>query len=118
MTTSEFKHLKSREEGDITVVEFPEHRLYSVAEVHGLGDDLKHLLCENRRKVVLDFAAVEFVPSEVLGKLIGINRKLSDQGCAMRLCNLAPGVLEILRISCMDRIFTIKQDLAEAMASF
>jgi anti-anti-sigma regulatory factor len=46
------------------------------------------------------------------------NLFLRDPKGRVKLCNLQPGVVEIFHASRLDRVFSITEDVAEALRSF
>jgi anti-sigma B factor antagonist len=114
-----YQRLSVREVSDFAVVQFRDRRIADLLEVQELGQELYRLVEEdNRAKLVLDLAAVEFLSSAAFGKLISLNAKVKARHGAMTLCNIRPAVFEALRICHLDRIFDIKQDEGDALSSF
>ncbi len=111
--------LEISEEGDVTVVRFRDSRLFNLAEIEQVGKELCALLEEGRiRRFVVDFSGVDYLSSALLGKLISLNTKVQARKGRVKLCNLQPGVVEIFHVSRLDRVFSITEDVAEALRSF
>ena len=84
-----------------------------------IGDDLFRLVDElGRRKVLLNFGNVEFMSSAALGKLITLHRKLQAVQGKLILCKIAKDILDVFKITKLDRILTIKSDEQEGLQSF
>ena len=102
------------------------HETYSV--VHALGarldagtapackNALMDLLGKGQNKVVLDLGAVEFVDSSGLGTLITIYKNMGPGG-KLILCGLHDKVISLLKLTRLDRVFTITKTVEEAEAS-
>ena len=73
---------------------------------------------DGRKKVVLDFANVEYLSSAALGKLITMDKKTKGAKGKLRLCNIRPDIYEVFTITRLDKEFDIKADEAEALAAF
>lgn len=58
-------------------------------------------------KLVIDFKDVDFIGSEVLGKLIALHRKAQVRGLAIGLKNIRPMILDVFKITKLDRLFEI-----------
>jgi anti-anti-sigma factor len=114
-----YRRLAIHEVGDITVVTFRDHRLNHLEEITALGKELYRLVEEGRhRKLVLNLAGVDWISSMVLGKLISLCARAKSSDGIVKLCNLEPHVLEVIRICKLDRVFDIAQDETDAVLSF
>ena len=56
--------------------------------------------------VMIDFKQLEHVSSALLGALITLNRKAHDRSIAFALARVEPQMLEIFRITKLNRVFT------------
>jgi anti-sigma B factor antagonist len=118
MLLAEFKptYFNVREEGDVVVGQFCVPRLTEDQNVEQLGRDLFALVEQfERRKVVLSLASVEFMTSSVLGKLITLHRKMHRQQGRLVLCELQPGVNEVMRVSRLQDYFKMSNSVDEAL---
>ncbi|MBN2474910.1 MAG: STAS domain-containing protein [Pirellulales bacterium] len=105
--------------GTIAVVRFCGRRIRDFLEIDELGRELYGLIKQDgRRKLVLDFSGVEFFSSAAIGKLISLNGKLKLQSGVLKLCSVRPELLEVFRVCRLDQVFDIRQDRADALASF
>ncbi len=118
MLLSDFKptYFNVREDGEVVVGQFCVPRLTEDQNVEQLGQDLFALVDQfDRRKVVLSLASVEFLTSSVLGKLITLHRKMHRQQGRLVLCDLQPGVNDIMRISRLHDYFKVSNTMDEAL---
>ena len=105
--------------GNVTIVQFREPRITDLLEIEQLGRELYQLIEEPvHRKLVLDFSEVMFFSSAAIGKLISLSGKLRALSGILKLCNLRPEVLDVLRVCKLDTVFDIRQDRNDAMLSF
>lgn len=112
----EYQQLTVDQVGDATVVNFRQFRVSGVWETERLAQELYQLVeGEKHKKLVLDFASVEFLSSQVFGTLVSLNRKVKASEGVLRLCNLQPQVREVLLACRLDQIFDIRPDLAGAL---
>jgi anti-anti-sigma factor len=81
-------------------------------------DDVRALLEEGSRYLVLDLEAVTYIDSATIGCLVEIHRLVADLGGALRLSGLRPRVHGMLSMTGVDRFLEIHEDAAEALASF
>lgn len=115
---TEYEYLKIDEVGDVTVVCFREYFIKGIAEIDQLGQELYDLVIDqNRTKLLLDLASVQFLSSAALGKLLSLNAKLSDRDGVMKFCNVQPNVLEVFVTCKLDQLFDIRHDTADGLAA-
>jgi anti-sigma B factor antagonist len=74
---------------------------------------------EDRRLVILDFEKVQFLSSQAIGILLSMKKKLDALGGSkFVLCGIGPRLAELLKITRLDKVLTIKKSQKEALASF
>ncbi len=71
---------------------------------------------DDRKKIVLNFANVEFLSSAALGKLIGFDKRVKQHGAELVLSNIRPEIYEVFAITKLTKLFQIKDDEADALA--
>jgi stage II sporulation protein AA (anti-sigma F factor antagonist) len=64
---------------------------------------------------VLDVSGVAYMGSSVLGLLVNIRQRVLQSGGELILCGLSPGLLRIFRTCCMERLFQITRNQADAL---
>jgi anti-sigma B factor antagonist len=65
------------------------------------------LLALNESRVV-DFSKLEYIASAGLGVLLAAQKKLSANGCALKLVNLNNHIRDVLHFSGFDQVFEIE----------
>ncbi|MCE5268227.1 MAG: acyltransferase domain-containing protein [Planctomycetaceae bacterium] len=68
--------------------------------------------------VLVDFSRVNFMSSMALGMLVRINKKCKEYKVGLRLSGITPDILQVFKITGMDKIFDIHATAAEAVAAF
>jgi len=109
--------LSIRGVGRVTVVDFVEPQLEAEAVVHEAGERLYALHDQGLKDLVLNFADVRFVSSTLLGKLIGLYRRIHPAGGHVVLCGLTPYLRAIFETSRLDRLMPIHEDEEQAVAA-
>jgi anti-sigma B factor antagonist len=113
------KRLEVGEVGDVTVARFRDQRIIEDLAIQEIGQELLQLAQEEgRNKLLLNFSAVGFMSSAALGKLITLSKKMKTQGGVLKMCEIRPEILEVFAITRLDRLFDIKKDESDALASF
>ncbi|MGI8811609.1 MAG: STAS domain-containing protein [Pyrinomonadaceae bacterium] len=83
-----------------------------------LHQNLKTLVDEGKRHLVIDLAKVTAIDSSGLGSLIAGYATLERNGGTLKLVNLSPRVTELMTITKLFTVFEIFDTEAEAVASF
>lgn len=65
--------------------------------------------------VILDLSHVEFIDSSGLGAILSI-RKRMPQGSELILCGTTDSVMSMFKLTRLDRIFTMKKNVDEALS--
>ena len=100
-----------------TVVEFKSPSLMDPLELELIGQQLYKLVDEqDKRKIVLDFEKVQYLSSQAIGIVLTMNKKLSGLNSSkLVLCGVGPRLMELLKITRLDRLLTIKPSQREAV---
>ena len=105
--------------GDVSVVRFMDRKLTESGSIQEVAQELFDLVeTEQRKNLLLNFTAVDFLSSEALGKLISLNRLVKKQQGMLKLSNIRPEIYEVFHITKLHRVFDIKDNEAEALAAF
>ncbi|MGB7160635.1 MAG: STAS domain-containing protein [Tepidisphaeraceae bacterium] len=100
-----------------TVVEFKTPSLMDPLMLEEIGQELYRLVDEeDRRRLILDFEKVQYLSSQAIGIVLTLNKKLSAlKSSKFVLCGVGPKLLELLKITRLDRILTVKPSQKEAV---
>ena len=104
---------------DIRIVEFTNNKILDEANIADIGATLGSLIDEKGApKLLLDFATVEHLSSAALGMLINANNRIKQKNGKFRLANIKPQILEVFKITKLDKLFRIHNSREEAVRSF
>ena len=93
-------------------------QLLEDAEIASLEQSLLQMIKEaNIVNFVLNFENVNFLSSAVLRVLIKVNAAVSERQGKLRLCEIAPKILEVFKITRLNKIFDIRADVDAAVES-
>ncbi len=113
------RRLEIEEIGDVTVVQFVDRKILDEQNIQIIGEQLFSLVDEaKKRKVLLNFANVEYLSSAALGKLITLNKKLQSVGGRLVLCNIDAQIFEVFEITKLDKFFNIQKEEQAALQAF
>ncbi|MCA9065289.1 MAG: STAS domain-containing protein, partial [Planctomycetaceae bacterium] len=89
------------------------------ANIESLGRELFALVeTDGRRSIVLDFTHVEYLSSAALGKLITMHKKVATVNGRLTLCNIQSEILEVFKITKLDKVLTLCTDLDDALSRY
>jgi len=102
--------------GPAAVAVLTDEKILDETQLQGLEGSFMPLIEQNPKiQLVIDFSNVKFLTSSVLGLLIRISKKVYETDGKLRLCSINPKIMEIFRITRLDKIFEIFPDVDEAM---
>ena len=99
------------------VIEFKTASLMDPLELEKIGQQLYHLVdAEDNRRVIIDFEKVQYLSSQAIGIVITMHKKLNSlKNSKLVLCAVNPKLMELIKITRLDRILTIKPSQKEAL---
>ena len=118
MDLSEFhpRYFEAAEQDGLVVVTFSVSHINDEENIEELGHEVFALVDQfGFRKVALSMANVEYITSSVVGKIITLHRKLHWLDGQLVVCDLTPGVHEILSASRLLTYFSVAGTTAEAL---
>jgi anti-anti-sigma factor len=95
----------------VTIVGFQTASIMDQRTIEAIGADLYALVDEMaKKKIVLDFAAVKFLSSQMLGVLIHLQKKARQIGGRVVLCAMRPELMKVFQITKLDKILEFAPD--------
>jgi anti-sigma B factor antagonist len=105
--------------GDVLVVYFTDSQILDEAKISQLNQELVKAADKAAGgKLLLNFNDVQFMSSAVLGKLIALNKKCKADETTIKLCSIAPSIMEVFKITNLHRVFEIHEDETKAISAF
>ena len=100
-----------------TIVEFREASLMDPIVLEEIATALYHLVdVEDKRLLVLDFERVQYISSQAIGIVIQLHKKLAGlKRSSFVLCGVGDRLMELIKITGLDRILKIKPSQREAV---
>jgi anti-sigma B factor antagonist len=100
-----------------TVIEFRNASLMDPVELENISQALYRLVdAEDKRRIVLDFEKVQYLSSQAIGIVLTMNKKLAAlSNSKLVLCGIGARLQELLKITRLDRVLTIKPTQKEAV---
>jgi anti-anti-sigma factor len=111
--------LKSEVKGEIRIVFLDVARLVDAAAIEQCHREIVDLLGKTEEAcVLLHFGRVAFMSSAALGMLIRVQKKCKEFEIALRLCSISPDIIQVFKITGLDKVFDIQADAADAIEAF
>jgi anti-sigma B factor antagonist len=102
-----------------TIVMLMEEKILQEVDIQVLENSIMPLIEESGKiKLVMDFCNVRFLTSSALGLLIRISKKVYESEGSLKLCSIDPKIFEVFRITRLDKVFDIYDELDQAVDSF
>jgi anti-sigma B factor antagonist len=114
--------LKSEQKEDILVVYFTDAKILDEARIQQIGKELMEKGEEagksESKKMLLNFQGVQFMSSAMIGKLVLLNKKSKAANLTLKFCAISPNVLEVFKITRLNKVFDIQADEDKALKAF
>ena len=113
------RRLDIEEVNGVTIAKFTDKKILDENNIQAIGNQLFGLVDDDGRdKIILDFSNVEYLSSAALGKLITMNKKVSEVGGNLRLCSIRKDIYEVFTITRLNKVFDIRENQEEALQGF
>jgi anti-anti-sigma regulatory factor len=106
-----YEHIEVvRQDSDVTA-RFLDQNLTEPQVVDATARECQSVATEKDcRRLTLDCSRVRHLGSEMIGKLIMLNKALGTKNATLALCGLYLPIREALRVTQVDRLFTIRDE--------
>jgi anti-sigma B factor antagonist len=101
--------------GTTIVLEVLENRL-GADKAAAFKEAVGRYLDGRATSIVLDMAMVEFVDSSGLGAILSVLKRM-PKGCELIICGTTDSVTSMFRLTRLDRIFTMRKNVEEAVSA-
>ena len=107
----------TRDVGGVTIVDLSGKITLGEGGVT-LREEVRKLLDEGKKKIVLNLADVNYIDSSGLGELVSAYTAVKNGGGELKLLNLTSKVRDLLVITKLVTVFDVKDNEAAAVSSF
>jgi anti-sigma B factor antagonist len=117
-------HCNVREFDDVTVLDLTGRLSLGEAVAFGsgsgmiLGETIRDLTKNGRKKILLNLAEVTYVDSSGIGQLMGALTSAHKHGVDLKLLRPNEQLLNLMKLTKVDTLFDINEEEAAAVASF
>lgn len=104
-----------RKEGDATILVLHERKLDALISPTLKAEFL--VLCKPKatKKLILDLKEVQFCDSSGLSALLIADRTMREHGGSVHLVHAHKKVVDLLKLSQLDRLFSMEKSVADAL---
>ena len=114
----DYAHLELEKHGDIWLARLQDAILFGELPLHA-GEELYSLAAEpDCQRLVVNLSRVTRMSSEMFGKLIMLNKRMTHKGGRFNLCEICPDIRLTLAETQLDQLFDIRETEAAALAAF
>jgi anti-sigma B factor antagonist len=105
---------------DVVVVRFNNVKILDEGVIRQIGGEFEKLTTEAaaERKLLLNFDRVTFMSSAMIGQIMKLYKQAKKDGIALKLCSIDPTIVEVFKITRLDKLLDIRKTEADAMAAF
>ena len=100
-----------------TVIEFKTASLLDPLDLQNIADNLYPIIDnQDKRHIILDFERVQYLSSQAIGIVLAMHKKLNSlKNSKLILCSVGPKLMELIKLTRLDRLLTIKATQKEAV---
>lgn len=104
---------------EVLVVGFTDSKILDSQRIEQVGRELQDVVGQaDHKKLLLNFHGVSFMSSAMITKLVMLNKLCKAQGVNLKFCEVSPNVLEVFKITRLNKLFDIQDGEEKALASF
>ena len=107
--------MATREVDNVTVVDF----FGRAADTDGLlRDTMAQLLGKGHRRIIFNFAELEYLDSTALGELVACQLRAIRSGASLKLANAGRHITDLLMLTRLITVFDAYDSLDAALTSY
>jgi anti-sigma B factor antagonist len=110
--------LVSQRRDDVLIIQFNTPKLLADTTIAQIGREMLELADQCDGKMLINFQGVTFMSSAMIGKIVLLNKKCTADKTVVKLCSIAPSIMEVFEITRLNKIFAIYDSEDEALAAF
>ena len=111
--------ITTQTKGEILVAGFTDSKILDSQRIDQVGKELQESIAlAAHKKLLINFSGVSFMSSAMITKLVMLNKTCKAQGIALKFSDVSPNVLEVFKITKLNKLFDIQEGEDKAMASF
>ena len=110
-------NITERQSGDVIILD-REGRVTIGEGSVALRNEIRRLVGEGRKNIVLNLGQVGYLDSSGIGEIVSSFTAVGKEGGTLKLLNLTKKIQDLLAITKLITVFEVFEDESEAVASF
>jgi anti-sigma B factor antagonist len=104
---------------EILIIGFTDSKILDSQRIEQVGKELSDAIPQAiHKKLLLNFRGVSFMSSAMITKLVMLNKGCKKEGVVLKFCEVSPNVMEVFKITKLNKLFDIQEGEEKALASF
>ena len=111
--------ITSRMHEEILIVGFTDTKILDSQRIEQVGKELQEIVPQAiHKKLLVHFGGVSFMSSAMITKLVMLMKGSKAQGINLKFCEVSANVMEVFKITKLNKLFDIQTTEEKAIASF
>lgn len=112
--------LEIRDRNDVVIATIQPVKILDELTIRKIGEEFKKLTMEAAadRKLVINFERVNFMSSSMIGQVMLLSRQCRNDKVQLKLCSIAPSIMEIFTLMRLNKVLDIYKTEDEAVEAF
>ena len=104
---------------EVLVVYFTDGKILDSQRIEQVGLELQEAVPQaTHKRLLLNFRGVSFMSSAMITKLVMLNKSCKTEEIALKFCDVSPNVMEVFKITRLNRLFDIAETEEKAISGF
>jgi anti-sigma B factor antagonist len=106
------------ESAEYVIASFPnENSRFTVLITEDFKKSMFQLIDAKQGILILDLASISFIDSSGFGSLVAVFTHAKNQQANLKLCNIKPMVMSLIKITKLDQVLEIFESIDDAIKS-
>jgi anti-sigma B factor antagonist len=103
---------------DVIIVSMETETKLNVAISQKFKVEVSKLIDQPGMKIILDLGGLDYIDSSGFGSLLSVLRTSKNNNAYLKLCNIAPDVMELVKLLQLQTVFDIRENIDDCLKSF
>ena len=110
--------LKHESNNGIEILSFDNVSKLNILLAQSLKEDVAQYISKANTKLVLNLNGIEYIDSSGFGALLSILRSTKNNDSQFKICNIAPEVMELVKLLQLHNVFDIQDSVDACLSTF
>lgn len=102
---------------DVMVISFSNDSKLNVTVTQKIKTEIIKVITPNS-KIALNLSGISYIDSTGFGMLLSILRHCKNSNASLKLCNISPEVMELIKLLQLQTVFDIRDSVDDCVKSF